>query len=185
MPDASSDGNIHCKQIQRKRDFSQENKTAVFSFQDLSCWLTPSSAHALVMLAAWSVQLCQGTWSIAWDFTSPWGVSGTQKLSGRVVVSESMCESCAAIYLTDSPTRNNSGNCRLQPDGPGSVCVSAAAAEQQPGEDLDTGGEVQRDLDRDRRHLPNVTACQGKRRGSGNITFWESEDMWKNQQRDK
>ena len=82
-----------------------------------------------------------------------------------------MCESCAVIYFTDSPTRNNFGNCRFQPDGPGARCVSAAAAAgQQPGEDLDSGREVQRNLDHHGRHLPDIAACQGQRRGSGNIT---------------
>lgn len=72
-----------------------------------------------------------------------------------------MCESSAVIDFTDSPTRNNSGNCRFQPDGPGSRSVSAA--DKQPGEDLDSSGEVKRNLDCDRGHLPDDTACQGQR----------------------
>lgn len=78
-------------------------------------------------------------------------------------------ESCAVIYLNDSQPKNNSGNCRFQPDGAGPRCVSAA--EQRPGEDLDSGGEVPRNLDRNRRDLPDITACQGQRRGSGNIAL--------------
>lgn len=168
---ASNHGNIYCKQIHRKRQVCKKIK-AIFSFKDISCWLTPSWAHALVTLAAWSVQLCLGTWSTAWDSTSPWGVSVTRTISldwrifaktyfnSSVLVFESMCESCAVIYFTDSPTRNNFGNCRLQPDGPGSRCVSAAG--EQPGEDLDSGGEVQRDLDQHGHHLPTIPACQGQ-----------------------
>lgn len=51
--------------------------------------------------------------------------------------------------------------CRLQPDGPGFSCLSAAA-QRGPGTDLDSGGEVQRDLDRSRRQLPDVKVCQGE-----------------------
>lgn len=84
---------------------------------------------------------------------------------------ESMCESFAVIYFSDSLIRNNSGNCRFQPDRPGSGCISAtAAAEQHPGEDLDSGREIKRNLDRDGCHLPNITACQGQKTGSANIT---------------
>lgn len=79
-------------------------------------------------------------------------------------------ESCAVIYLTHSPTRINSGNCRFQPDRQCTHGVSAAAAEQQSGEDLDSGRKVQRNLDRDGRHLPDITACQGQWRGSGSIS---------------
>lgn len=54
------------------------NFGAVLSFQDLSCWLTLSRAHNLVTSAVWSVQLCLETWSIAWNSSSLWGVSGTR-----------------------------------------------------------------------------------------------------------
>lgn len=50
--------------------------------------------------------------------------------------------------------------CRLQPDGPGFSCLPAAA-QRGPGTDLDSGGEVQRSLDRSRRQLPDVTGGQG------------------------
>lgn len=102
-------------------------------------------------------------------------------LRGQLWWLRSMCESFAVMYFTDSPTRNNFGNCRFQSDGPGSHCASAAA-ERQPGEDLDSGGEVQRNLDRDRRHFPDVTAGQGQRRGNGNITsdsVTNEKDVWK------
>ena len=144
----------------RGREFSKKIK-AFSSHQDLSCWLTPESAHAPDTLAAWWVQLCQGTRSTAWDSSTHWEVSGTQELLYKcAVVFECMCESSAVIHFTDSPTRNISGNCRFQPDGPGSRSVSAA--DQQPGEDLDSSGEVKRNLDCDGSHLPDDTACKGQ-----------------------
>lgn len=54
--------------------------------------------------------------------------------------------------------------CRFQPDGAGAHSLSAKG--HQPGEDLDTGREVQRNLDRDGCYLPDVAACQG----------WEEEE---------
>lgn len=63
----------------RGREFSKKIK-ALSSNQDLSCWLTPESAHAPDTLAAWWVQLCQGTQSTAWDSFTLWEVSSTQEL---------------------------------------------------------------------------------------------------------
>lgn len=63
----------------RGREFSKKIK-ALSSNQDLSCWLTPESAHAPDTLAAWWVQLCQGTQSTAWDSSTLWEVSSTQEL---------------------------------------------------------------------------------------------------------
>lgn len=68
------------------------------------------------------------------------------------------------FFPTDSPTRTYF--CRLQANNQRSQGVSArpaaAAAEQQPGGDLDSGGEVPRDLDRNRCHIPDIPARQGQ-----------------------
>lgn len=90
------------QQIQRKRVL-QENKV-VFFFQDLSSWLTPSWAHTPVTSTVWSVQLSPGTLSTAWDSSSLWGVSGTQKLSRSVVVFGSTVNPVLwFIWLTHQP----------------------------------------------------------------------------------
>lgn len=52
---------------------------------------------------------------------------------------------------------------RFQPDGAGAGGLSAAAG-GQAGEDLDSGREVQGDLDLSRRDFPDVPACQGQRK---------------------
>lgn len=53
-------------------------------------------------------------------------------------------------------------NSRFQPVAQRPRAVPAAAAQRQPGEDLDSGREVPRNLDRSRCHLSNVTVCKGQ-----------------------
>lgn len=73
---------------------------------------------------------------------------------------------CVCVGGGGSDVNQISFPSRFQPDtqrphGLPAAPGAGAGAERQPGEDLDSGGEVPRNLDRSRCHLSNVTACKG------------------------
>lgn len=68
---------------------------------------------------------------------------------------------------------------RFQADTQRPHGVSAAAGKQQPGEDLDSRGEVHRNLDRSRRDLSNIMACKGQnQKKKENQQTHEEKENW-------